>query len=135
MNIVAVRVEVHCRLNERGLKARAGVDLGFDIRLPRDAQIAGIPLGAGLLIGVHVGGEIDIDVTTGAMVRLSGRFSLRALDTTLVSADAELSFGIQSWDDVVGVLERDPARVLEKVATDVWETARNCAVKTAVAMM
>ncbi|MFC7940630.1 hypothetical protein ACFU2J_30995 [Streptomyces sp. NPDC057387] len=135
VNIVAVRVEVHCRLNERGLTARAGVDLGFDIRLPRDAQIAGIPLGAGLLIGVHVGGEIEIDVTTGAMVRLSGRFSLRALDTTLVSADAELSFGIQSWDDVVGVLERDPARVLEKVATDVWETARNCAVKTAVAMM
>jgi hypothetical protein len=117
VDIVTARVGVHCRLNERGLKARARVDLGFEITLPRNARIAGIPLGAGLLVGVHVGGEIEIDVTTGAMVRLSGAFSLRALDTTLVSTDAELSFGIRSWDDVVDVLKQDPAKVLEKVAT------------------
>ncbi|MGW2292879.1 hypothetical protein [Streptomyces violaceorubidus] len=135
VDIVAVQVRVHCRLNEQGLKARARVDLGFDITLPRDAHIAGIPLGTGLLVGVHVGGEIEIDVTTGAMVRLSGQFSLRALDTTLVSTDAELSFGIRSWDDVVDVLKQDPAKVLEKVATDVWETAKNCAVTTAGALM
>ncbi|MEU9595765.1 hypothetical protein AB0E06_02980 [Streptomyces sp. NPDC048109] len=135
VDIVAVRVGVHCRLNEQGLKARASVDLGFNITLPRDAQIAGIPLGAGLLIGVHVRGEIEIDVTTGAMVKLSGQFSLRALDTTLVSTTAELSFGIRSWNDVVDVLEQDPAKVLEKVATDVWETAKSCAVRTAGALM
>lgn len=135
VDIVAVRVGVHCRLNEQGLKARARVDLGFDITLPRDAQIAGIPLGAGLLVGVRVGGEIEIDVTSGAMVRLSGAFSLRALDTTLVSTEAELSFGIRSWNDVVNVLKEDPAKVLEKVATDVWETAKNCAVTTAGALM
>ncbi|MGW5786610.1 hypothetical protein ACWEWK_21750 [Streptomyces sp. NPDC003757] len=135
VDIVAVRVGVHCRLNEQGLKARASVDLGFEVKLPRDAQIAGIPLGAGLLVGVHVRGEIEIDVTTGAMVRLSGQFSLRALDTALVSTEAELRFGIRSWSDVVDVLKQDPAKVLEKVATDVWETAKNCAVTTAGALM
>ncbi len=135
VDIVAERVAVRCCLNEQGLKASARVDLGFDITLPRDAQIAGIPLGVGLLVGVHVGGEIEVDVTTGAMVRLSGAFSLRALDTTLVSTSAELTFGIRSWNDVVNVLEEDPTKLLEKVVTDVWETAKNCAVRTAGALM
>ncbi|MFI5825078.1 hypothetical protein ACIA8I_39355 [Streptomyces rishiriensis] len=135
VDIVAARVAVRCCLNEQGLKASARVDLGFDITLPRDAQIAGIPLGVGLLVEVHVGGEIEVDVTTGAMVRLSGAFSLRALDTTLVSTSAELTFGIRSWNDVVNVLEQDPTKLLEKVVTDVWETAKNCAVRTAGALM
>ncbi|MFI2415180.1 hypothetical protein [Streptomyces sp. NPDC018947] len=135
VNIVTARVNVHCRLNEKGLKASAGVELDFAITLPRDAQIAGVPLGVGLLIGVHVRGTIEIDVTTGAMVRLSGAFSLQALDTTLISTNATVEFGIRSWDDVVGVLENDPAKLLEKVATDVWETAKNCALTTAGALM
>ncbi|MFJ8098482.1 hypothetical protein [Streptomyces griseofuscus] len=135
VDIVAARVAVRCCLNEQGLKASARVDLGFDITLPRDAQIAGIPLGVGLLVGVHVEGEIEVDVTTGAMVRLSGAFSLQALDTTLVSTSADLTFGIRSWNDVINVLEQDPGRLLEKVVTDVWETAKNCAVRTAGALM
>ncbi|WP_069742358.1 hypothetical protein [Streptomyces sp. EN23] len=136
VDIVAAQVEVRCCLNEQGLKASARVDLGFDITLPQEAQIAGLPLPAGLLLGVHVGGEIEVDVTTGAMVRLSGAFSLRAFNATLVDdISAELTFGIRSWSDVVNVLEQDPAKLLEEVVTDVWETAKNCAVTTAGALM
>ncbi|MER5770270.1 hypothetical protein [Streptomyces sp. NPDC001985] len=121
--------EVTCTLDaSTGLHAAADVGLDFGVNLPRAALLGGIPVPGGSLVGITAHGGFDLLVDgNGANLRLTGDCDAYLEGVHLVGFHLDLSFGVQSWDDIVGYLQSNPEKLFESLGEGIWEAMKNCA--------
>ncbi|QLE70468.1 hypothetical protein FGW37_01565 [Streptomyces rectiverticillatus] len=124
--------DMSCTLNSTGLKASAHVKLDFDVEIPRNVSLGGIPVPAGNLVGIRAEGGFDLTVdASGVNLHLTANCDAYLLGAHLVQFHFDQQFTIGKWDDIVSWLRNNPEKLFESLGEGIWEALKNCATTSA----